>query len=222
MSRRLPVLLAALSLVLMLAGSFAVAPPTYAKSTSSVSSSIKNDAKEYCSSLVQTNSQVSNSDCVTSYEQGATAKNSAAVGQLEQSCKNHDSGAAQTTCLYGVEAGSARVTSTKQANAPGGGAGVSPQGCSSTGGGCIDANAVGIPQVPVSNVLKDVVTVLSFAAGVLSIVFLVIGGIRYSTSDGSAQNVSQAKQTITFAIIGLALSILAPLIVDFVIARGPQ
>lgn len=95
-------------------------------------------------------------------------------------------------------------------------------GCASTPADCIDPNAVGIPQVTIGSGLKDAITILSFAAGVLSVAFLAIGGIRYSTSDGSAQNVSQAKQTITFAIVGLILSILAPLIVDFVIARGPQ
>ncbi|HUC87490.1 MAG TPA: pilin [Candidatus Saccharimonadales bacterium] len=96
-----------------------------------------------------------------------------------------------------------------------------PSTCSASGA-CIDANAVGIPQVGIGSGLQTIVNILSFVAGALSVAFLAIGGIRYSTSEGQSQNLAQAKQTITFAILGLAISILAPLIVDFVIARGPQ
>ncbi len=90
------------------------------------------------------------------------------------------------------------------------------------GSGCVNPQAVGIPEVSVGSGVSGIVTILSFVAGVLSVVFLIIGGIRYSTSDGSSHNVEQAKLTIIFAIAGLALSIMAPIIVDFVIANGPQ
>jgi hypothetical protein len=118
----------------------------------------------------------------------------------------------------------AAVTAPKpgHAAAPHAPAGPTTPSTCNTSGPCIDANAVGIPQVGVGTGLQVIVNILSFVAGVLSVTFLVIGGIRYSTSEGQSQNISQAKQTITFAIVGLAISILAPLIVDFVIARGPQ
>jgi hypothetical protein len=119
-------------------------------------------------------------------------------------------------------AGKAAAAAKSSATTSSGSSGSEGVGCNTTAADCVDANTVGIPEVSVGDGLKDAITILSFVAGVLSVIFLAVGGIRYSTSDGNAQNVSQAKQTITFAVVGLVLSILAPLIVDFVIARGPQ
>jgi type IV secretion system pilin len=83
-------------------------------------------------------------------------------------------------------------------------------------------NYISIPTITVGHGISTIISILSFVAGVLSVVFLIIGGIRYSTSEGQSQKLAQAKQTITFAVVGLAVSILATLIVDFVIAHGPQ
>jgi hypothetical protein len=89
-------------------------------------------------------------------------------------------------------------------------------------GACLDPTVIGLPQIGVGSGLTDVVGILSFFAGILSVVFLIIGGIRYATSEGSSDKVTRAKQTLTYAVIGLAVSILAGAIVGFVVARGPQ
>jgi hypothetical protein len=86
----------------------------------------------------------------------------------------------------------------------------------------LDPTVIGIPQIGVGTGLQDVIGILSFIAGVLSAIFLILGGIRYATSEGSSDKVARAKQTLTYAVLGLALSILAGAIVGFVIARGPQ
>lgn len=88
--------------------------------------------------------------------------------------------------------------------------------------GCLaSASTLGIPQLLTSSVAKDIIYILSFVAGALSGIFLVIGGIRYSTSSGDPQQVATAKHTVVFAIIGLVVSILAPIIVGFVVAHSP-
>jgi Type IV secretion system pilin len=90
------------------------------------------------------------------------------------------------------------------------------------GSTCLDNPTVlGIPQLGLASVFKDIITILSFTAGVLSAVFLVIGGIRYSTSSGNSKQIESARQTLTFAVIGLIVSILAPVIVAFMVSRSP-
>jgi hypothetical protein len=53
--------------------------------------------------------------------------------------------------------------------------------------------------------------------GVVSVVMLIYGGIQYSMSGGDVGKLTQAKSTITYAIIGLIVAALAFAIVNFVI-----
>jgi ABC-type Na+ efflux pump permease subunit len=46
---------------------------------------------------------------------------------------------------------------------------------------------------------------------------LIYGGIRYTISGGDAKNVTAAKNTILYAIVGIVVAILAFAIVNFVI-----
>lgn len=84
------------------------------------------------------------------------------------------------------------------------------------------ASDVGIPALEFSSVIADVVRVMGIIAGVLSVLFLVIGGIKYATSQGDPKGLSSAKSTITYAIAGLLVSILAQGIVAFIVSRAPH
>lgn len=53
-------------------------------------------------------------------------------------------------------------------------------------------------------------------AGVVAIIFIVIGGIGYTTSAGDANKLAKAKKTILYALIGLAIAGLAQVITAFV------
>ncbi len=55
-------------------------------------------------------------------------------------------------------------------------------------------------------------------AGSLAVIFIVIGGIQLSMSAGNPQGQEKAKKTITNAIGGLILAILAGVIGQFVMA----
>ena len=46
---------------------------------------------------------------------------------------------------------------------------------------------------------------------------LIIGGIRYTISQGDSSAVTSAKNTILYSIIGLVVAILAYAAVDFVV-----
>lgn len=53
-------------------------------------------------------------------------------------------------------------------------------------------------------------------AGIVSAIFVVYGGISYSTSSGSAEKIRKSKTMITNALIGLAIVALAEIITAFV------
>lgn len=58
-----------------------------------------------------------------------------------------------------------------------------------------------------------------FAAGLLAVIFIIIGGLQYVTSSGNPQGTAKAKNTITYAIIGLLIAIFSAGIVTFIIDR---
>jgi hypothetical protein len=59
--------------------------------------------------------------------------------------------------------------------------------------------------------------VLLFLIGAISVIMIIIGGLRYVTSGGNSSNISAAKNTILYAVIGLIVAILAYAVVNFVI-----
>ena len=60
---------------------------------------------------------------------------------------------------------------------------------------------------------------LIFIVGAVSVIMLIIGGLRYVLSSGNSSSVEGAKNTILFAIIGLIVAILAFAIVTFVVQK---
>lgn len=65
--------------------------------------------------------------------------------------------------------------------------------------------------------IKTIVNILLFLLGAIAVIMIIIGGIRYATSNGDAGSVKGAKDTILYAVIGLVVAILAYAIVNFVL-----
>ena len=68
-----------------------------------------------------------------------------------------------------------------------------------------------------SGVFKTVTNILLFIIGAVSVIMLVIGGIRYTISGGDSTQITAAKNTILYAIIGIVVAIIAYAAVNFVI-----
>jgi len=64
--------------------------------------------------------------------------------------------------------------------------------------------------------INDLINVLLFIIGGISVLMIIIGGILYVTSQGDSGNVTKAKNTILYAIVGLIVSLLAYAIVKWV------
>lgn len=70
---------------------------------------------------------------------------------------------------------------------------------------------------PEGGIFKTVTNVLLFIIGAIAVIMLVIGGIRYTTSNGQSEQVTAAKNTILYAVVGIIVAILAYAVVNFVI-----
>ena len=68
-----------------------------------------------------------------------------------------------------------------------------------------------------NTLVKNFVNVFLWVVGILSVVMLIWGGVRYTTSAGDSNKVTAAKNTVMYAVIGLVVSILAYAIVNFVL-----
>lgn len=67
-------------------------------------------------------------------------------------------------------------------------------------------------------VFKNIVNILFTIAIPLAVALIVYGGIRIMTAGGSEQNVAEARNIITSALIGLAIALAAWMIVSVVIS----
>jgi hypothetical protein len=65
-------------------------------------------------------------------------------------------------------------------------------------------------------VIANVIQILLRISSILAVIFIIIGGIMYITSIGDPSRTQRAKETITYAVIGLIISIAAYGIVAFV------
>ncbi|SRR6266536_1014504 len=74
----------------------------------------------------------------------------------------------------------------------------------------IDPNAVNIPVNPVTDTTLEVALNTAFVViGSMSVLFLIIGAIRYQTSNGDQSQITRAKDTILYAIVGIVITMMA-------------
>jgi len=70
------------------------------------------------------------------------------------------------------------------------------------------------------NLLGQIINIFSIIVGVIAVIMIIVGGLRYITSGGESGKVSAAKTTIMYALIGLVVVALAQLIVHFVLSQS--
>jgi cytochrome bd-type quinol oxidase subunit 2 len=88
-------------------------------------------------------------------------------------------------------------------------------------GQCTDNTSGGTDNV--NKLITNVINIFSVVVGVVSVIMIIFGGFRYITSGGDSNNISSAKNTIIYAIIGLVIVVFAQFIVQFVLNRlGPN
>jgi hypothetical protein len=71
----------------------------------------------------------------------------------------------------------------------------------------------------VTGTVRSVGTIITFSTGAISVLMIIIGGLRYTISAGDQGALTSAKNTILYAVVGLVVSIMAYAIVNFVLSN---
>lgn len=64
-----------------------------------------------------------------------------------------------------------------------------------------------------------ILNTFTFIIGAIAVLMIVIGGLRYTLSNGDAAALTSAKNTILYAAVGLVLAAMANAIVNFVLTN---
>lgn len=68
-----------------------------------------------------------------------------------------------------------------------------------------------------TGIFRTITNVLLFILGAISVIMIIIGGLRYVVSGGNSTAVTAAKNTILYAIVGVIVALLAYAIINFVL-----
>jgi hypothetical protein len=85
-----------------------------------------------------------------------------------------------------------------------------------TQSGCAEG-ATGSATAGIKHLAAQIVNIFSIIVGIVAVIFIIYGGFKYITSGGDSGNVTTAKNTIIYAIIGLVIVALAQFIVHYVL-----
>ncbi len=86
-----------------------------------------------------------------------------------------------------------------------------------SGGDCASSTSDATGRV--NDTVSKGLNLFSAIVGIISVVMIIVGGIRYITSGGDSGKVSSAQNTVLYAVIGLIVVALAQIIVKFVLNR---
>ena len=68
-------------------------------------------------------------------------------------------------------------------------------------------------------IFKTITNTILYVLGAISVIMLIYGGIRYTLSGGDSAQVTAAKNTIMYAVVGVIVALLAYAIINFVIGE---
>jgi hypothetical protein len=68
-------------------------------------------------------------------------------------------------------------------------------------------------------IVLAIIDILMTLAGVLAVVYVIVGGFKLVTSQAAPDKIANAKQTITYALVGLVIAVVASQIVGFIAGK---
>ena len=77
----------------------------------------------------------------------------------------------------------------------------------------------GVGQNELIVIMKLIINIISFIVGIASVVVLIIAGLKFAINGGDAQQVASARNTLIYALVGIVVTVLAQVIVVFVLNR---
>lgn len=80
-----------------------------------------------------------------------------------------------------------------------------------TGGNCTNGSG----QSGVTHLVQTIVSLLSWAVGIIAVIMLIVAGLKYITAAGSSEKLTSAKHTLIYALVGIAIVALAQFLISF-------
>lgn len=74
----------------------------------------------------------------------------------------------------------------------------------------------------INKIITQAINIFSIIVGIVAVIMIIVGGFKYITSGGDSGNISSAKNTIIYAVIGLVVVALAQFLVQFVLDKAIQ
>ena len=84
---------------------------------------------------------------------------------------------------------------------------------------CSQDNVTKNPLTGNGGFLSGITNIVAIVAGIAAVILLIVGGIRYITSGGDPEKVSSAKRTVTYALVGLVVIVVAQTLITYVVKR---
>jgi len=71
----------------------------------------------------------------------------------------------------------------------------------------------------INDIVVLIINIFSIVVGIVAVIMIIVGGFKYITSGGDSGNITSAKNTIIYALIGLVVVALAQFLVQFVLNK---
>jgi len=79
--------------------------------------------------------------------------------------------------------------------------------------------STGLPTISASSgELQTILQIFFAILGAIAVLFVIVGGLKYTLSGGNPQEMQKAKDTIIYSIVGLIVAISAEAIVSFALS----
>lgn len=89
--------------------------------------------------------------------------------------------------------------------------------CANTVQGGVDCAKGDLTGTALNTSVTNIINLIIFSTGIIAVIVIIIGGIRYVVSQGDEKSIESAKNTILYAVVGLIVAVLAYAIVNFVL-----
>lgn len=81
----------------------------------------------------------------------------------------------------------------------------------------ISKDAVDIPKAEINGAqFQNLFSTVLAISGIVAVIFIIIGGIKYATSQGNAGDLEKGKDIIVYALVGLFFVMFGFVIIQFV------
>jgi hypothetical protein len=75
------------------------------------------------------------------------------------------------------------------------------------------------PLTGSNGIIVKATNLIALIAGIAAVIMIIVAGIKFITSQGDSSSVSQARQTIIYACVGIVVIVLAKTIITYVVSK---